>query len=60
MRFILGAIHFALIVWAVLSIMGSNASGTVKLLWGLGVVIFPIVGFVAWLIAGPKKGGAAS
>ena len=55
MRFILGAIHLALIIWAVLSIMGSNATTGAKVLWALGVIVFPVVGFVAWFLAGPKS-----
>ena len=59
MRWLLGVIHLILIVWAVASILGSRATGLEKVLWCLGVVIFPVVGFVAWLVAGPKKAGAA-
>ena len=55
MRWLLGVIHLGLIIWAVLSIVGSNATTGAKVLWALGVIIFPVVGFVAWFLAGPKS-----
>ena len=55
MKFILGLIHLALVIWAVLNIWGSNASTGEKVLWSLGVLIFPLVGFIVWFLAGPRK-----
>lgn len=51
---LLGLIHLILIIWAVINIFKSGASGLAKILWTLGVIIFPIIGFIVWLIAGPK------
>ena len=52
---ILGLIHLGLVVWAAVSILGSRASQGAKVLWILLVLIFPVVGLIIWLIAGPKK-----
>lgn len=49
-----GLIHMGLIIWAVISILGSGASTGGKVLWTLLVVALPIVGFIIWLLAGPK------
>lgn len=54
MRWLLGVIHLGLIIWALMSIWGSAADTTYKIVWSLAVIIFPIVGFVVWFLAGPK------
>ena len=41
-------------IYAIYQIFTSRASGLAKILWTLGVVIFPVVGFIVWLIAGPR------
>ncbi|WP_316013609.1 PLD nuclease N-terminal domain-containing protein [Roseobacter sp. HKCCA0434] len=55
MEFILGIIHLVLIIWALLNIFKSGASTGAKILWALGVIIFPIIGFIVWFFAGPKS-----
>lgn len=50
-----GLIILALDLWALISIFGARASMTRKILWSLGVILFPIVGFIVWLIAGPRS-----
>jgi hypothetical protein len=52
---ILGLIHLALVVWAAVSILGSGATQGAKVLWILLVLVFPVVGLIIWLVAGPKK-----
>ena len=52
---VLGIIHLALVVWAAVSILGSGATQGRKVLWILLVLVFPVVGLIIWLIAGPKK-----
>lgn len=49
-----GLIVLALNIWAIISIFGSGASTGSKVLWTLLVLILPIVGFIIWLIAGPR------
>jgi len=51
----LGLIHLALVIWAAVSIIGSRASNGAKVLWILLVLVFPVVGLIIWLIAGPRS-----
>ncbi|MCF3595664.1 PLD nuclease N-terminal domain-containing protein [Rhodobacteraceae bacterium LMO-12] len=41
-------------IWAIVSIVGSSASTGSKVLWSLLVILLPVVGFVLWLIFGPR------
>ena len=47
-------IVFALDVWAIASIINSNATGGAKLLWIAVVAFLPVMGLIVWFIAGPK------
>ncbi len=49
-----GLIVLALNIWAIVSIIGSGASTGSKVLWTLLVLVLPIIGFIIWLIAGPR------
>lgn len=49
-----GLIVLALDLWALVSILGSSASTGSKVLWALLVILFPLVGFLLWLIFGPR------
>lgn len=51
---LLGLIIFALDVWAIASIINSNASGTSKLVWIILVAVLPVVGLIIWWLMGPK------
>jgi hypothetical protein len=53
-RFLFGALIFALDIWAILQVWRNTRSDGVKIGWAVGILIFPIVGFIAWLLAGPK------
>ena len=55
MEFILGLVHLALAIWAILNILGSSASGLAKILWTIFVLIAPIIGLIVWYFAGPKS-----
>jgi hypothetical protein len=50
-----GLILLALDIYALISIFNSRSSTTGKVLWSLAVIIFPLVGFIAWLIFGPRS-----
>ncbi|MFQ1702093.1 PLDc N-terminal domain-containing protein [Loktanella agnita] len=41
-------------IWAIVSIISSNASTGSKVLWTLLVLVLPVIGFIIWLIAGPR------
>ncbi|MBI6629417.1 PLD nuclease N-terminal domain-containing protein [Pontibaca salina] len=49
-----GLVVLALDIWAIVSIIGSRASTGAKVLWTLLVLILPLVGFIIWLLAGPR------
>lgn len=55
---ILGILIFVLDVYAIAQVFMSRASGLAKILWTLGIVILPVVGFIVWLIAGPRSSHA--
>ncbi|OWU85535.1 hypothetical protein ATO6_00910 [Oceanicola sp. 22II-s10i] len=50
-----GLIILALDIWAIVSIIGSNTTTGKKVLWTLLVLILPVLGFIIWLIAGPRN-----
>lgn len=51
---IFGLIILALNIWAIVKIVQSGASTGIKVLWILAVLIFPLFGFLAWILFGPK------
>jgi len=55
MELIIGILHLLIAVWAILSIIGSSASGLAKVLWTLFVLIAPVIGLIVWFFAGPKS-----
>lgn len=50
---IIGLIIFVLDIFAIIKIIQSSASGLEKILWILGVLIFPVLGLIVWFFAGP-------
>lgn len=54
MRSLFGIITFLLDVWAIISIVNSAARRRQKIIWVLVVAVLPLLGFLAWLAAGPK------
>ncbi|GFE63025.1 PLD nuclease N-terminal domain-containing protein [Litoreibacter roseus] len=55
---ILGLIVLILNIYAIAKIFGSGASTGAKVLWIVLILVLPVVGFIIWLIAGPKGGAA--
>lgn len=45
----------ALDIWAIVSILGSASSTGAKIGWVLAILILPILGFLVWLFAGPRR-----
>ncbi|MGB0659367.1 MAG: PLD nuclease N-terminal domain-containing protein [Mangrovicoccus sp.] len=43
----------ALDIWALISILRSGLPLGHKVLWSLFVLLFPLIGFLVWLFAGP-------
>lgn len=54
MRWLFGVIIFALDVWAIASIINTNASNKSKILWILLILILPVLGLIIWYFVGPK------
>jgi len=52
--FLIGLAIFALDVWAILHVFRNAKSDGEKIAWLIGILVFPIVGFIAWYVAGPK------
>jgi len=46
-------IHLALVVYALVQILGSRAETMNKILWILLVGLFPLIGLIIWFLAGP-------
>lgn len=55
---IFGLIVLIADVYALYNIITSAASTGSKIIWCLIVLILPVLGFIAWLIAGPRSSGA--
>ncbi|MEP2639835.1 PLDc N-terminal domain-containing protein [Roseobacter sp.] len=55
-----GFIVLVLNIWALVSIVGSGATTGPKVLWTLLVLVLPIIGFIVWLLAGPRTGKVAA
>ncbi|SDD45433.1 Phospholipase_D-nuclease N-terminal [Paracoccus isoporae] len=52
---LIGLIIFALDVWAIAQIINSGAQKSSKIIWVIVVAVLPVVGLVAWYLAGPKS-----
>ncbi|MBM2575260.1 PLDc_N domain-containing protein [Jannaschia sp. Os4] len=51
---ILGAIVFVLGVYAIYRVLTSGATTGTKAIWCIVILLLPVIGFIAWLVAGPK------
>lgn len=51
-----GLLILILDVWALISIVGSSASTGRKVIWVILVLLLPILGFILWLLFGPRAG----
>ncbi|NIW86640.1 MAG: hypothetical protein GWN09_08620 [Gammaproteobacteria bacterium] len=51
---ILGLLILIADVWAIVNVFQSAASTGVKVFWIVLVLILPLLGLIAWLIAGPR------
>lgn len=50
-----GVVLLALDLWALISIFSSSAATGRKVLWSLLVILLPLLGFIIWLLAGPRS-----
>ena len=52
---LIGVLILAADVWAIINIFQSASSTGKKVAWTVGVLVFPLVGFLFWLLAGPRE-----
>jgi succinate dehydrogenase/fumarate reductase cytochrome b subunit len=45
-------------VWAIVNILQSPSDTTKKVIWAVVVIVLPVLGFILWLIFGPRSGRA--
>jgi heme/copper-type cytochrome/quinol oxidase subunit 2 len=41
-------------LWAIVSVFRSQKSVGTKAAWAIGLIVFPVIGLIAWGIAGPR------
>ncbi|HSP57649.1 MAG TPA: PLDc N-terminal domain-containing protein [Halomonas sp.] len=51
---LLGLIWLIIVIWAVVKVAKSSASGLAKVVWILVLLFFPLVGLIVWFLFGPK------
>ena len=51
---ILGLIWLIVVIWAIVKVAKSSAGPLPKLLWILILLFMPLLGFILWLLLGPK------
>ncbi len=55
---LLGLIILIADIYAIYQVLTSGTSGLSKILWTIGILVFPVVGFIVWLVAGPRGSSA--
>jgi len=51
---IFGLIILLLDIWAIVSVVRSDAATGKKVLWVLLILILPVLGLILWVIMGPR------
>jgi hypothetical protein len=51
-----GIIILILDVWAIVNVINSGRDTGTKVLWALLILFLPLIGLIAWLLAGPRSG----
>lgn len=55
---ILGLLVLLLDIYAIYNILTSAASTGAKVIWTLAILLLPVLGFIVWLVAGPRGSNA--
>ncbi|MFN4090396.1 MAG: PLDc N-terminal domain-containing protein [Alphaproteobacteria bacterium] len=55
MEFLFGIVLLGLCIWAIVNVVQSTASTLGKVLWVLLILFAPVIGFIIWLIVGPRS-----
>jgi hypothetical protein len=53
---LLSLILLILNIWAIVSTLSSRAGVGSKVLWIVLILLLPLLGFILWLLLGPKSG----
>lgn len=56
-RSLFGLIHLLIVIYVIMNIVKSNESTGSKVLWSLIVLVFPLLGVIAWYFMGPRDRG---
>jgi hypothetical protein len=51
-----GVILLILDIWAIVSVVGWGATTGKKVLWVVLILLLPLLGFILWLLFGPRSG----
>jgi hypothetical protein len=51
---IIGLLILIADIWAIVKVIQSGATTGAKVLWILLILILPLIGFLIWLLAGPR------
>jgi len=51
----LGLLVLVLDVYAIMQTARSEAPGAIRALWIVLIILLPFVGFIAWMILGPRE-----
>ncbi len=54
-----GLIVLALDIYAIYNVLTSGASALAKIVWTVVILLLPVLGFIAWLVAGPRGASTA-
>jgi len=52
---LVGLIVLVADIWAIVNVMQSRSSTGGKVVWVVGILVFPLLGFLVWLFAGPRS-----
>lgn len=52
---VLGFILLIAVIWALVNVLRSHASIGAKVVWCAAILLLPLLGFVCWLIFGPRS-----
>lgn len=53
---VFGLLILILDLYAIYQTLTSTASTAAKVIWTLLILFLPVLGFIAWLVAGPRGG----
>lgn len=56
---LLGILVLIADIYAIYNVLTSSSSVLAKAIWTAVIIILPVLGFIAWLVAGPRGRAAA-